>query len=146
MQFSSRLTIAVHTMLCIVQFNGTCKTTSTFLAGSVNVNPVIIRKILGQLKEAGLVTVEAGVGGASLAKAPEEITLLDIFHAVESPEELFHFHQHPNSECPVGKTVHSILDDKLEAAQRAMETSLESVTLQALIDEMRTQIQKQQTP
>lgn len=143
MQFSSRLPIAVHTMLCIAQFQGEYKTTSTFLASSVNVNPVVIRKILGQLKEAGLVSVESGVGGAFLAKDPKEITLLDLFYAVERPnEELFHFHEHPNLDCPVGRTVHSILDDKLDAAKLAMEASLKAVTLQSLIDEMKLQIQR----
>ena len=53
MQFSSRLPIAVHILLAIVEFEGKEKTTSTFLAGSVNVNPVIIRNTLGQLKAAG---------------------------------------------------------------------------------------------
>ena len=67
------------------------KTTSTFLAGSVNVNPVIIRNTLGQLKSAGLVNVKAGEGGASLAKNPENISLLDVFDAVEKEESLFHF-------------------------------------------------------
>lgn len=145
MQFSSRLTIAVHTMLCIVQFEGKYKTTSTFLAGSVNVNPVIIRKTLGQLKEAGLVNVEAGVGGASLAKSPKEITLLDVFNAVENAnEDLFHFHENPNPKCPVGQTVHDILDDKLAAAKLAMENSLRAVTLQSLVDEMYMHIQNRQ--
>lgn len=71
MQFSSRFTIAVHILLAVNEFDGQCKTTSFFLGNSVNVNPVIIRKTLGQLKDAGLVTVEAGVGGASLAKDPK---------------------------------------------------------------------------
>ena len=105
MQFSSRLPIAVHILLCIEHFQGQYKTTSEFLAGSVNVNPVIIRRTLGQLKKAGLVEVEAGVGGARLAKAPEDITLLEVFSAVEgADEELFRFHEHPNPECPVGES------------------------------------------
>lgn len=103
MQFSSRLPIAVHILLAIVEFEGKEKTTSTFLAGSVNVNPVIIRNTLGQLKAAGLVTVKAGEGGASLAKEPKDITLMDVFDAVEKEEALFHFHENPNPECPVGK-------------------------------------------
>ncbi|MDO5784542.1 MAG: Rrf2 family transcriptional regulator [Eubacteriales bacterium] len=136
MQFSSRLPIAVHILLCIRQFDGVYKITSNFLASSVNVNPVIIRKTLGQLKAAGLVTVEAGVGGASLAKAPEDITLLDIFYAVEPQEELFHFHENPNPNCPVGKNVHAVLDDKLHSVQKAMTDQLAAITLQSLIDDM----------
>ncbi|MGM9631321.1 Rrf2 family transcriptional regulator [Butyricicoccus sp.] len=137
MQFSSRLPIAVHILLCIVAFDGKYKTTSSFLADSVNVNPVIIRKTLGQLRDAGLVHVEAGVGGASLAKEPADITLLDIFDAVECADtELFRFHENPNPACPVGRTVHAVLDGRLADVRRAMEDSLRAVTLQSLIDDM----------
>ena len=136
MQFSSRLPIAVHILLAIVEFEGKEKTTSTFLAGSVNVNPVIIRNTLGQLKAAGLVTVKAGEGGASLAKEPKDITLMDIFDAVEKEEALFHFHENPNPECPVGKNVHTVLDNKLFAIQEAMRKKMDSITLQDLIDDM----------
>lgn len=136
MQFSSRLPIAVHILLAIVEFEGKEKTISTFLAGSVNVNPVIIRNTLGQLKAAGLVTVKAGEGGASLAKEPKDITLMDVFDAVEKEEALFHFHENPNPECPVGKNVHTVLDNKLFAIQEAMRKKMDSITLQDLIDDM----------
>ena len=59
MQFSFRMPVAVQILLCIAKFDGVFKTTSTFLASSVQVNPVIIRKTLGQLKAAGLVEVAA---------------------------------------------------------------------------------------
>lgn len=141
MQFSSRLTIAVHTMLCIIEFKDAYKITSNFLASSVNVNPVIIRQILGQLKEAGLVTVEAGVGGASLAKDASAITLLDVFQAVEKTDkDLFHFHENPNPECPVGRVVHSVMDDKLKSVQTAMENSMKSITLQAVANDMKKKL------
>lgn len=136
MQFSSRLPIAVHILLAIVEFEGKKKTTSAFLAGSVNVNPVIIRNTLGQLKAAGLVTVKAGEGGASLAKEPKDITLLDVFDAVEKEEALFHFHENPNLECPVGKNVHAVLDNKLFAIREVMREKMKSITLQDLIDDM----------
>lgn len=136
MQFSSRLPVAVHILLAIVEFEGKEKTTSTFLAGSVNVNPVIIRNTLGQLKTAGLVTVKAGEGGASLAKDPKDITLMDVFNAVEKEEMLFHFHKNPNPECPVGKNVHAVLDRRLFSIQEAMQKQMGSITLQDLIDDM----------
>lgn len=136
MQYSSRLPVAVHILLAIVEFEGKEKTTSTFLAGSVNVNPVIIRNTLGQLKTAELVTVKAGEGGASLAKDPKDITLMDVFNAVEKEEMLFHFHENPNPECPVGKNVHAVLDRRLFSIQEAMQKQMGSITLQDLIDDM----------
>ena len=131
MQISSRFTLAVHIFACIDTFGGEHKITSDFLAGSTNVNPVIIRKILGQLKSAGLIEVARGTGGTAVARPLEEITFLDIYYAVEcAPNgELFHFHENPNTACPVGRNIHYILDDKLLKVQNAMEQELASITL-----------------
>lgn len=132
MQISSRFTLAVHIFTCIDTFQKEYKITSDFLAGSTNVNPVIIRKILLQLKAAGLVNVARGSGGASIAKPLCDITFLDIYNAVECIEdgELFHFHANPNPQCPVGKNIHLILDDKLRRVQAALEKELASITLE----------------
>ena len=131
MQISSRFTIAVHIFTCIDFFQKDHKITSDFLAGSTNVNPVIIRKILSQLKAAGLVNVARGSGG-TIAKPLSDITFLDIYKAVECIDkgELFHFHENPNPECPVGKNIHNILDDKLRRVQEALEKELASITLE----------------
>ena len=86
MQISSRFTLAIHIFACVDTFKDDYKVTSEFLAGSTNVNPVIVRKILGQLKAAGLVEVARGSGGASIAKPLNEITFRDIYRAVECVE------------------------------------------------------------
>lgn len=140
MQFSSRLTIATHILLCIEVFKDDYKVTSNFLAGSINVNPVIIRNVLGLLSSAGIVEIKAGIGGASLAKSPDEITLLDIFKAVEKEESLFHFHENPNLQCPVGRNVHNVMDSKLDNIQYAMENELSKITLSQLINETKEKI------
>lgn len=131
MQISSRFTIAIHIFSCIDTFEKDKKVTSEFLASSVEVNPVIIRRILSQLKGAGLVNVQRGTGGTTIARPLEEITFLDIYRAVECVEDgaLFHFHEKPNIECPVGRNIHNVLDEKLERIQRAMERELASITL-----------------
>lgn len=136
MQFSFRLPVATHILLCIEKFQGEHKTTSTFLAGSVNVNPVIIRKTLGQLKAAGLVEVAAGVGGAKLVRPPQEITLRDVFCAVEDEEDLFHFQENPNPDCPVGRNIHEVLGTRLETVRQCMLDELAAVTLADLLDEI----------
>lgn len=140
MQFSSRLTIATHILLCIEIFKDDYKITSNFLAGSINVNPVIIRNILGLLSSAGIVEIKAGVGGASLAKSPDKITLLDVFKAVEKEESLFHFHENPNPQCPVGRSVHDIMGSKLDNIQSAMENELSKITLSQLINETKEKL------
>lgn len=131
MQISSRFTLAIHIFTCIETFKDDYKVTSDFIAQSTNVNPVIIRKILVQLKNAGLIEVARGTGGTKIAKPLSEITFLDIYRAVECVEEnqLFHFHEHPNEKCPVGRNIHNVLDDKLQRVQQAMENELQSITL-----------------
>ena len=131
MQISSRFTIAIHIFSCIDTFEDEHKITSDFLASSIQVNPVIIRKLLGQLREAELITVQRGSGGASLARPAEEISLLDVFNAVESLDngKLFHFHENPNPQCPVGRSIHPVLDGRLDQIQKAMEREMQSITL-----------------
>lgn len=92
MQISSRFTMAIHMFACIDTFTDQ-KMTSDFMAGSIGTNPVIIRKILQQLKAAGLIEVSRGTGGVTITRPLEQITFLDIYKAVEcTPEEqLFHF-------------------------------------------------------
>ena len=131
MQISSRFTIAVHVLVCIETFKNDYKVTSDFLASSVNVNPVVIRRLLQQLKKAGIVNVVRG-SGTDIEKPASEITLLDVYNAVECVEEgeLFHFHENPNQLCPVGKNIHAILDTRLKQIQKAMEREMKSVTIQ----------------
>ncbi len=135
MQISSRFTMAVHVLICIETFKNHHKVTSDFLASSVNVNPVVIRRLLQQLKKAGIVKVARGSGGTDMARPIDEITLLAIYNAVECVEEgaLFHFHDNPNQLCPVGRNIHAILDQRLAQIQRAMEQQMESITIQDIM-------------
>lgn len=145
MQISSRFTIAIHIFSCIDTFQNEHKITSEFLASSINVNPVIIRRLLGQLKESGLITVKRGSGGASIAKPADQITLLDIFKSVEcvDNDELFHFHENPNPNCPVGRSVHPVLDSRLDQIQSAMENEMRSITLADILADTKNYIQNE---
>lgn len=139
MKITSRFTVAIHTLLAVHTLGKEHKTTSEFLAASVNVNPVIIRRTLQSLKAAGLIEVKAGSGGASIIKDPKEISLYDVYVAMDCMEGgLFHFHENPNSACPVGKNIHAVLDKRLLLAQTAMENELKKTTLADLIDELET--------
>ena len=137
MQIPSRFTIAVHTLMCIDHFAGQHKTTSEFIASSVNVNPVIIRQVLQKLKAAGLVTVERGAGGAALARPASDITLLDVLQAIEGVKgPLFNFHENPNPAGPVGAAVRPVLEGRLQKAQSAMEQELASTSLADLLKDV----------
>ena len=132
MQISSRFTLAIHIFACVDIFKNDYKVTSDFISKSTNVNPVIIRKILLQLRNAGLIEVARGTGGTTITRPLSEITFLDIYRAVDCVEDntLFHFHENPNEKCPVGRNIHNVLDDKLQRVQTAMERELQSITLE----------------
>ncbi len=142
MQISSRFTIAIHILAAIDTFQKDYKVTSDFLSGSINVNPVIIRRTMQSLKGAGLIEVKRGTGGMAIAKPLDQITLLDIFNAVEPLEngQLFHFHENPNAACPVGRNIHAGLDDKLFSIQSAMEERMKQITLENVVKDTQAHI------
>lgn len=139
MQITSKFTAAVHILTCIDIFDGQMRVTSDVLSGSTGVNAVIVRNVLGQLRKAGIVETRQGSGGAHLAKSLDEITLYDIYKAVDcvDDEGLFHFHENPNADCPVGRNIHKAMDGRLEAAQAALENELKSTTLAQVVADTR---------
>ena len=129
-QISSRFTIAVHILTATEYFHEQYLITSEFLASSIQVNPVIIRRIISQLKAAGMIQVSRGRGGMTLAKPLDKITLYDVYNAVDCVNgSLFHFHENPNPQCPVGRNIHAALDSSLNDIQRAFEGKLQSITV-----------------
>src|SRR5215469_12950353 len=135
------MTIAVHALawMALAQRRGQTVLTSDPVAASVNTNPVIIRRCLGDLGRAGLVRVRHGAGaGWSLARAPEEITLLEVYDAVgqESP---FGMHRtEPNLECPVGKGIRPALSQVYGEIEQVMRREL---TLVSVADVLRETLQ-----
>jgi Rrf2 family protein len=132
MAANSRLTIAVHALawMALAQRRGHQRLTSAQVAASVNTNPVIIRRSLGDLHRAGLVEVWHGAGaGWGLARAPAEITLLDVYDAVER-EPLFGMHRaEPNLECPVGKGIRPALGHVYREAEQALRCELRRTSI-----------------
>lgn len=145
MQISSRFTIAIHICNCISTFDEQYKITSDFLASSINVNPVVVRRLLQQLKGAGIIAVARGSGGASIARPAEDITLLDIYKAVECVDagKLFHFHENPSNQCPVGRNMHRVLDDRLDRIQTAMEKEMQKITIADIVSDTAKLIEKE---
>ena len=141
MPYSARLATSVHILLAIYHFENKEKVTSTFLANSIQTNPVIVRNLLGKLQKAELVKVEAGVGGAHLTKAPQELTFWDIFPAVEDKNKpIFKANDDTNPNCPVGRVVNSVLQPRIDVVQENFKASLENITLASLITDMDNKI------
>ncbi|MGS0530187.1 Rrf2 family transcriptional regulator [Bacillus mycoides] len=137
MKISSRFSIAVH-ILSILKNNPSSVCTSDYMAESVNTNPVVIRKIMSYLKQSGFVYVNRGPGGAGLLKDSHEITLLDVYHAVNVVEEdkLFHIHEKPNPDYPIGANIQAVLEVILVQAQSAMEEVLRNITMGQLFESL----------
>jgi Rrf2 family protein len=135
---NSRMTIAVHALawLALAQRRGHEVLTSSEVAASVNTNPVIIRRCLGDLRRAGLVSVRHGAGaGWGLARAPEEITLLEVHDAV-GPEPPFGLHRtEPNLECPVGLGIRPALGQVYGRVEKAMRHELAVVSVADVLRE-----------
>jgi Rrf2 family protein len=135
---SSRFVIAVHVMALLAYGKGQAMT-SEFMAGSVNTNAVVIRRILALLSKAGLVVTQEGAkGGARLARPAKEIDLLAVYKAVESGG-LFALHpQSPNRACPVGCNIQAALEPTLDAAEVTMEETLAKTTVADVVRQLRT--------
>ena len=138
MQIGSKFTIGVHVITALDYFKDMDRVNSEFLAGSIGVNPVIVRNVISDLREAGILNTQRGSSGAVIAKELDDITLYDIYRAVsvvDKDEGLFHFHEQPNPECPVGRNIHNVLDHRLIEAQQALENELKETTLQDIVDD-----------
>ncbi len=139
MQISSRFSVGVHVLTLLATSPPGELLTSDRMAGSVNTNPVVIRRILGQLKQAGLVEVRAAAGGTYLRRDPAAITLLDVYRAVAVVDErLFSVHEKPNPHCVVGRNIQTALDGTLQRAQAALEQELAATTLAQVVESVRS--------
>jgi Rrf2 family protein len=126
---SSRFAFAVHTLALLALQEGV-PLSSEMIAGSVNTNPALIRRLLLALAKAGLTTSQMGAGGgALLLREPHDITLLEIYHAVDTAQ-LFAMHREaPNPACMVGRQIQGVLEGIIDTAQQAMEGVLKARTL-----------------
>jgi Rrf2 family protein len=145
MQVSTKFTIAVHILAAVDYFGKTEKVTSDFLANSIGSNPVIIRNIMSDLRNAGLIAIKRGPGGIEITRPLDQITFYDVYEAVEKNKEvLFHFHENPNPHCPVGRNIYSALNDKLQDVQKDFEDSLRKHRLSDVISDLYQEIDSAQ--
>ena len=112
MHISMKCSVAVHCLIFIHEAKGITKVTSNLLAESTGSNPVVIRNILSALKKAGIITVRRGTGGAELCTDPSQITLYQIYSALEPNGVTSMIGIHPCQErpCPVAKNIRRVLE------------------------------------
>lgn len=139
MKPNSRFTVATHVLTLLAHVAGEeVPTTSELIAASVNTNPVVIRRLLGLLRAAGLVRSQGGPGGGwQLAASPRAITLRDVFRAVQR-DPLFPLHAStPNPRCPVGRTIQAALVERYDEARLALERQLARTTVHDLVHDVK---------
>jgi DNA-binding IscR family transcriptional regulator len=138
MRINIKCSSAIHVLLMIAMLPDTHKITSEFLASSVGSNPVEIRKLLSSLKKAGIIEVARGPGGAKLKRMPIDITLLDIYNAVDSTslDELIGVHSHPSEQCPFGKNISNILAEPYAEIGETVCQKMASITLEQLCSKL----------
>jgi Rrf2 family protein len=133
MNVSTRFTVALHILALLASSRGE-PLTSAYIAGSVNTNAVVIRRLLGVLRRRGFVSSQPGNrGGWELSVDPERITLMDVRRAVNEGSP-FSMHNHPpNPACPVGRNIQGVLSAVYDEAERAMDDELARTTIKGLL-------------
>ncbi|HTJ64854.1 MAG TPA: Rrf2 family transcriptional regulator [Alphaproteobacteria bacterium] len=127
---NSKLTVGIH-MLTLLAFADPMPLPSETIAGSVNTNPVVVRRLLALLRKAGFVDSNSGPGGGwRLVRRPEEIRMSDLRAALEENREVFPLHNaKPNAACPVGGKIQGVLVDLYDDAIRAVDRQLAKTTV-----------------
>ena len=126
---NGRFAISVH-ILTLLEAMQEEWCSSDFLAGSININPVLVRKELVNLRNAGLVVSKEGkAGGSKLGKPASIILMSDIYEAVKPDHILGRSVNEPNPKCPVGQQINQHLGDLYKESENALIASLGKSTL-----------------
>ena len=131
---STKLSVSIH-VLSVIALMGEQPVTSAYIASSINTNPALVRRLMSRLKKARLIRTNTKLGVTGLARKAEEITLLDIFLAVEDHRDLFSIHSNTNHNCPVGAKIESTLKPLYDNIQATTEEKLSATTLADIIKE-----------
>lgn len=136
MHISTKCSIAIHCLIFINEYGESKRVTSELLSLSTGCNPVTIRNIMSALKKEGNLSVKFGTGGTVLHCPLEEINLYRICMAVEpnALDKLIGTHTSPSPLCPVGKSIHAVLEAPYDKIRSDLKSSLQSITMKEIID------------
>ena len=134
MAANSQFSMAVHVLSMLARSKDE-NFKSDYLAGSVNTNAVVVRRLLGQLSQAKLVISQTGAnGGTRLARCPNEINLWEIYKAVNCGEVFALHAKGPNRDCPTGKNIEAVLCCLQKDIDKGIEEKLSKYTLQSVFE------------
>ena len=126
MKYSTKLSDTVHVMV-LIAINQEKSLSSASIAESVHTNPGFVRQLMLKLKKAGLMTSVAGHARPSLSKPADQITLLDIYKAVEGEKPLLHLDTHTNPDCGVGINIQLSLQEFYNEIQKTAEEKMNMI-------------------
>ncbi|VDG20274.1 Rrf2 family transcriptional regulator [Lactiplantibacillus mudanjiangensis] len=133
MKYSYKLSDAIH-ILAYVSIVPAGNLSSATIAESIESNASVVRRLMANLKEAGLLASTVGAAKPHLAKPATEITLLDVFKAVETNHDILHVDPRTNMDCPVGANIQQTLNEAYAHVQNAAEAEMQAITVQSIID------------
>ena len=135
MHISTKCSVAIHCLVFIYEYGKEKRVTSELLSLSSGSNPVTIRTILSALKKDGIISVKSGTGGAALNALPREITLYRICKAIDPDftAKLIGLHPFPSPLCPVGRSIHGVLDVSYQKIRDDLCDSLQRITLEDIL-------------
>jgi Rrf2 family protein len=132
---NSRFAISVHILTLLAGANGELLS-SDYMAGSININPVLVRKELSNLQKYGLVGSKEGKnGGAYLNKDAKDIRLSDVYEVVRQSPLLGQAKNEPNPACPIGRQIKTHLNTLYTNAEQAMIAQLSTTTLHSFLNQ-----------
>jgi len=129
MKYSMRFSDTIHVLAYIEIYHGVASLTSQAIADSVETNPANIRKIMVDLKRAKLIKTVVGKAQPTLARAPEKITLLDIFNCLDEDTQLIQVDPKTNPNCIVGGNIQTVLNQKYQEFQSVVLAEMQKTTL-----------------
>ncbi|ARN89117.1 Rrf2 family transcriptional regulator [Levilactobacillus brevis] len=136
MKYSMRFSDTIHVLSYIEIYHGIAPLTSQAIATSVETNPANVRKIMVDLRRANLIKTVVGKAQPTLAKAPEKITLLDIFNCLDEDTQLIQVDPKTNPNCIVGGNIQTVLDKKYQEFQSVVLAEMKKTTLADILHEV----------
>lgn len=133
MKYPTRLSDSVH-ILAFLALAPDADLSSEKIAQSVKTNPAYVRQLMSALRKGGLITSVKGHARPALARGTRQITLLDVYRAVEGDKPLLHQDTHTNPACGVGINIQLALRDCYDLIQRQAEEAMRSITLQEILE------------
>lgn len=133
MKYSTKLSDSVH-ILVFIALSDNQTLSSADMAVSIQTNPAYVRQLMAKLKASGLIQSRRGQANPTIGKPPKDITLLEIYRAVEGEKPLLHLDTHTNPDCGIGVNIQLALADYYARIQEHAEQEMQHITLQNIID------------